>query len=378
MNASEPKLRVAGWPSRAMAAFTLVEVLVATAVLAMVLGILLGMTNAVSNQVRSAASRTESFRSARNAFESLTRQISQATLNTYWDYQYTGTGPSQVPTKYVRQSELRFISGPAADLTVTTEGEPVTHAIFFQAPLGQVDDTTLRPLDSLLNTWGYFVEHNTDAPYIPSFLSADKARKRFRLMELREPSENLTLYQYTSGLTTSGTAKRDGYVGKEWFTTPLKHKSNPNPSAVNAGPDEVGRFTRIVADNVIALVILPKLSKRDEESLKKDGKKFIVAPKYLYDSSKAGEDTGSDAMVNSKNQLPPLVEVSMIALDEPSGTRLEAMGGAGSLPLSEIFTDAANYDADLAGLEGFLNTHRLKYRTFSTDVQILASKWSTE
>jgi len=60
-------------------------------------------------------SRVEEFREARTAFEAVTRRVSQATLNSVWDYDN-----AQAPTKYNRQSDLHFVCGPA----VSTNGNP--------------------------------------------------------------------------------------------------------------------------------------------------------------------------------------------------------------------------------------------------------------
>jgi uncharacterized protein (TIGR02599 family) len=88
--------------------FTLVELIVAVGLLAIVLLLLASMTNSTASIWKLTSGKIEEFRSASNAFDSMTRRLSQATLNTYWDYD----SPT-APTKYFRHSELRFISGPA-------------------------------------------------------------------------------------------------------------------------------------------------------------------------------------------------------------------------------------------------------------------------
>ncbi len=113
--------------------FTLVEILVAMAVLALIMVMLLTITVQISDMWRKTTGKIEQFRSARDAFDSMSRRINQATLNTYWDYDDPIT-----PTRYVRQSELRFICGQ----TETLAGKPASpkrwamHGIFFQAPFG--------------------------------------------------------------------------------------------------------------------------------------------------------------------------------------------------------------------------------------------------
>src|SRR5688572_26589605 len=68
------------------AAFTLVELMVATAVIALLMVVLLQMTTQTTKTWRFTTEKVEKFQSARDGFESMTRRISQATLNTYWDY----------------------------------------------------------------------------------------------------------------------------------------------------------------------------------------------------------------------------------------------------------------------------------------------------
>ena len=138
--------------------------------------------------------------------------------------------------------------------------------VFFHAPLGQVDDkTSLGALDQLLNVWGYYVEI-TDNEKLPAFLSTRvPQRKRFRLMEFMQPSEKLSIYQYQD------TAK----YATNWFSNAL---STANPPV------------RVLAENIVALVILPRLSKADELLWMKSQKPVsskapILAPAYTYDTT---------------------------------------------------------------------------------------------
>ncbi len=141
---------------RNIVAFTLVELLVSTAIIALLMVILAQMTGQTSNTWHYTSSKAEQFRDARNAFDTMTRRISQATLNTYWDYD-----SYEKPTEFVRRSELRFICGPVQNGPIgpsLSYSDPVTskpvgpwrldtsgataprpsHGIFFQAPFGFV------------------------------------------------------------------------------------------------------------------------------------------------------------------------------------------------------------------------------------------------
>lgn len=344
---------------RTMAGFTLVELLASMAILAMLLLILLSITGATQRTWTYTTARIEQFREAREAFESMTRRISQATLNTYWDYD----NPAK-PARYLRQSELRFISGPNLVGNATSSPPRPLHAIFFQAPLGFVNPDQdpgapagLNLLPNLLNTWGFYIEFADDSQYRPSFIQST-ARYRFRLMEMMEPSESLTVYQYTSGLTASGSAANLSYTARTWFTVPLGSAAVPR---------------RAIAENVVALVLLPKLSKSDEKAYGYTD--ASLAPAYSYDST-AGE---SDPNLNSKNQLPPVVQLTMVVVDEASYQRFQgsstAMPDLGFIKLP-LFVDATKYSGDLQLFESNLQSKSLTYHVFSTNISIKAAKWS--
>lgn len=367
-------------PSRILhlinAGFTLIELMVSTATIALLLLILVTITEATRSTWISTTSRTEQFRGARTAFESMTRRLSQATLNTYWDYfdssgnaRTQQTASSFQPARYGRQSELRFISGQAATLGLPSGSCP-THAIFFQAPLGFVNDrTTYSRMENLLNTWGYFVQFGDDSLLRPAFVTPQLAplRSRFRLMEMMEPSDLQTLYK-----EELGAGGNTLYNLRTWYAAPSKL---PAPA-------------RVLAENVVALVLLPKLSPDDLKAGKyNDGS---LAPSYLYDSTGTGMSTVGDRNLNPKNQLPPVVQVTMVAVDEASFSRFQRNTTTlpAALGLSSLFkTVGDTSDATKAGLAKDLQTLQtnlqsskppLTYRVFSTNVSIKAAKWSRE
>ena len=346
-------------------AFTLTELLVSFAILTVILVLLASMTNLTASVWSNTGAKIEQFRAARDAFESLTDRLSQATLNTYWDYQYPNGDPTKPPTAYIRQSELRFIAGPAAPLL---SGTNPTHAIFFQAPLG----FTLSPasggsdykgLQDVLNTVGYFIQFGSDTALRPPFVTTPN-RWRFRLMEAMEPSNSLTLYNYTSGTNNST------YAAHTWFTNML---TSSTPS------------THVLAENVIALVFLPMLTSQDEQSLIASGTipastvpGTALAPNYTYDSTVSS----SNAALNSKNQLPPVVQVAMVAIDETSAARIQGTSTTmPSLVPSSLFTSAANLNGasgDLAALQNSLIQKHINFRVFISNVSsISGAKWSS-
>jgi uncharacterized protein (TIGR02599 family) len=325
-------------PLRSRAGFSILEVLVASAVLALLLVAMMSMTDQVQKTYRSTLGKAEQFREARVAFESITRRLSQATLNTYWDYDSPTT-----PTKYLRQSELRFLSGNASGLLsgVTPAISSTTHAVFFQAPFGFTSNSTYGGMESMVNTWGYFIEFGSDSALRPDPVNTAgvPVKYRFRLYEMMEPSETLSLYKYTGNSTASKT-----YTGRTWFTDAL---------------DKPNRSSRVLAENIVALIFRPL----DPASTPPD-----LTTNYTYDTA--------GSVANIRNQLPPYIEVTMVAIDEVSARRLETGATPPVLGLTGLFQTASSYDANLATLRTNLNDRKINYRIFTANVSIQGAKWS--
>jgi uncharacterized protein (TIGR02599 family) len=331
-------------PLRSRAGFSILEVLVASAVLALLLVAMLSMTDQVQKTYRSTLGKAEQFREARVAFESITRRLSQATLNTYWDYDSPTT-----PTKYLRQSELRFLSGNASGLLsgVTPAISSTTHAVFFQAPFGFTSNSTYGGMESMVNTWGYFIEFGSDSALRPDPVNTAgvPVKYRFRLYEMMEPSESLSLYKYTGNSTASKT-----YTGRTWFTDAL---------------DKPNRSSRVLAENIVALIFRPlepaTPPNTDPIDLTKD-------TNYTYDTA--------GSVANIRNQLPPYIEVTMVAIDEVSARRLENGATAPDFGLTGFFTQTSNYDQNLETLRTNLTDRKINYRIFTANVSIQGAKWS--
>ncbi len=234
--------------------FTLVEMIASTALIAVMAYILMSITQQAANTWRSSQAKVDQFRQARAAFEGITRRLSQATLNPHWDYQYAPDDlkKERPPIAYVRQSYLRFRSGPMDQLA--PGGSRPTHGVFFQAPLGDVDNDDYENLERLLNTTGYFLEVADERERAPGFLRDSLPPKiRSRLMELRKPAEKLAIYQLKAGQPDDN-----------WFQKTI---------------DEPARPVRVLAKNILTLVIQPTLSQAEEVARKAAGKK-ILCPKF--------------------------------------------------------------------------------------------------
>ena len=314
--------------------------MVAMVLFTMILLVIFTITQTTGKAWKDSRSKVDAFQGARQAFENITRSLSQATLNTYYDYfDSTGRAPRDPAyagaDHYGRQSELHFISGKAL-----VPGQ-VTHSVFFQTPAGYANDAQYQNMGTLLNACGYYVVRGPDTlrpPFLDSLPNAPANNTRFRLMQFLQPSEQLTVYNAPSDAS--------------WFKSPLAGNSPP-----------VEQLTA----NVIALVALPRLSTSDAAQ-----SGDLLSPDYEYDSRNAGSSGATQSLTH--NQLPALIEIIMVAIDEESARRLEEQNL--QLP-SALFTQAEMIEGDLARLEDFLNQNRLVYRAFRTMVPLRNSKWSS-
>jgi len=210
-------------------------------------------------------------------------------------------------------------------------------------------------------------------------------------MELMQPAESMSVYDLDpKGATT--------FAGDQlrWFRTAVTGASRP---------------VRSIAENVVGLIIWPKLAKGDE-SARLDQGRSPLSPNYIYDSSlltfksprfgtavspvylnegaklTSTTDLQDAAQINPKNQLPPIVQVTLIALDEQSAARLEDQPkGSAVEDLSKGLFEVAcspgtrsnqetRYDQDLQEMQQRMVKAGLTYRVFTSDVVIRAAKWS--
>ncbi|PTY02298.1 hypothetical protein DB346_09310 [Verrucomicrobia bacterium LW23] len=321
--------------------FSLVELMVAMAVISLIVVLVGAVVTNVERTWKQTSSRTNQFREARRAFETLNRRLAQATLNPYWDYidkdgklrpADDSVSAEFIPVKYARQSELRFYMGPAAALTAPhTGGRLVGQAVFFNAPVGKADAAALEGMSSLVNTVGYYLEACGDADMRPGTLSTAPDAVRYRLFEMVEPSENLTIYAKTS--------ENAGYNGKDWFTTPLANRT----------------CSHVLATNIVAFML-------EAEYPDATGALRRVAS---YDSAPV---TGTLNQPVEANNLPPSIRVTLVAVDEAAGRMIQDRG---------LVLPNAVDEATLKALEDMLTAQRLSFRKFQTSVRIGSAQWST-
>src|SRR6478735_2184091 len=75
---------IAGPHAAFLRAFTLVELLLSMTILSVLMVVVVNVIGIVQQQWTRANSKVTAFREARMAFDVITRNLSQATLNTYW------------------------------------------------------------------------------------------------------------------------------------------------------------------------------------------------------------------------------------------------------------------------------------------------------
>lgn len=342
-------------------AFSLVELLVSMSVLSVIMLVSAQFIGQMQETWTSNSARLEQFREARAAFETITQALRQATLNTYLTYEYNSgptptvpTSKSEAPRKYIRHSELQFVTGKAADLLGDSAEDTVTgHAVFFQAPMGISARAGYEGLQRLLCGRGYFVQYSSDAAYRPLHVQA--GRVRFRLWEYRPFSELNEVYSVTAG---------------EWFAKAAEATIKPDETA------EMPSQARPVAENIIALIISPQVSA--EDAAQRGTSTTWIAPNYAYDSAAVSGDTVNNVQ-GTQHLLPPTVVVTLVAIDERSAKRLAQANPGGGVPqiLPEgAFAKCEEFAADLAELEANLVRQRLNYRVFTTAVPMRNSKWN--
>jgi uncharacterized protein (TIGR02599 family) len=296
-------------------AFTLVEVLVSAVILALMVSLLSSAVSAALTSIQRTSAKVDQFAASRAAFGRMTATLSQATLNTYWDYD----SPT-APTAFQRVSDLHFL---------VERGRTGGQAVFFQAPLDR--SATNLPAGAL-NAVGYWVDFGKDDSWRPAHVTAQ--RSRYRLFQSIQPTHDLSVFEDTNA------AWRDGLTNL------------PAPGFP-------------IADNVLVLVIWPRLPASDDpegDSLTDD---------FLYDSR-----SGTPVQ---RAQLPPSLDVTMIVIDEKSAVRLEN----GQLPPEVIesalvgrFGSVSAHQSDLTAVSAALDAAGVGYMIFRAPVVLRESKWS--
>ena len=208
-------------------------------------------------------------------------------------------------------------------------------------------------------------------------------RKRLRLMEFSPTAEQNRIYDGAlrplvndRGLPTANS--RRWY--REAYSVTGAVQSAQEMIATESENAGSRAFTRPVAENILTLVISPQMPTVGEV-----GKiPFRIAPNYAFDSLMwespgASLDDSEFGPRGTQHVLPPVLKVTMVALDARSGERLSFDDSLRTSVISEVnglFTTAANYDQDIQTLTDNLNGRRLDYRIFTTSIPLKQARWS--
>ncbi|MBK8095110.1 MAG: Verru_Chthon cassette protein C [Verrucomicrobiaceae bacterium] len=372
--------------------FTLVELMVSVAILVILMLVVSNFIGLVQRTWVRANSNTSQFREARLAFDILTKNIGQATLNTYWQADTDISGDAGLGTviysadNFKRQSELQFVCGPsvggagaifAAGAATTYPG----HAVFFQAPLGITslvatpeNDTTANTqgMVNLLCGRGYWVEWGTDSFFRPAFLAQKNVpvRSRFRLMEYSPTAEQNRIYDEALRPITENS--------KQWFLSTDPDGGDAREQGVETEGETVATraFTRPVAENILTLIISPQTHSIGAGTTPTTA----IAPSYAYDSTAIVGPTAANPQ-GAQHLLPPLLKVTMVALDARGGETLSIPNNPIRDKLTDgmanLFTTATSYEDDLNNtLIPLLNENKIAYRVFTTTIALKQARWS--
>lgn len=372
--------------------FTLVELMVSVSILVILMLVVSNFIGLVQRTWVRSNSQVAQFREARIAFEHLSKTITQATLNAYWEAETEKVGKDNagqdimLANRFVRQSELQFVCGPTPSLlTGAVAASYPGHGVFFQAPLGMTSlvdpggGTDVANTENMVNLMcgrGYFVAWGDDVNFRPAFLAQLQGkvptRYRLRLMEYSPTAEQNLIYSPEYRPITAHS--------KQWFADALRQQ-------VSSGTEDAANraFTRPIAENILALIISPQ-----NHSFGATGAAATaIAPNYIHDSTllvNPGANRDSTSPQGTQHLMPPLLKVTMVALDHLAGQRLSENSGLRDEVLGEVgglFQTAANFQEDLegtreepSGLKSLLIQKKLNYRVFTTTLTLKQARWS--
>jgi len=351
--------------NRCRNSFTLLEMLVAMAVLGLLLAIIAAITQGTALAVHRASGKLSTYAEARSGFDTMNEKLAQATLNTYLDY-YDASGHLQtnrttfVPAMYGRVSNLQFVvkqnSNPVAAFNAIGSSSSTGYGqeVYFQSPSAYSTTAAYQSTQGLLNACGYYVQYCNNASFRPSLIASSKWR--YRLIQAIEPTDSLQVY--ADAISDNIT----GWIG----------------NIANTGPGAALAVDAIpLADNVIAMVVWPRLP------LGQDSAGTNLAPNYIYDSQNSPAPVlkaGVGVQSPQADQLPPIVQITMVVIDEASAARIDTQS-ATPPPVIESalqgkFISVSNYATDLAAVESSLSLSNIGFEVLNTSVVSRESKWS--
>ena len=356
---------------RRVGGFSLLEILVSVAVVG---GVLLVITSAMATMqntyVRTRA-RMDIYRSAHSAMETISRRVTMATLDARW--QVPPQSAESTDPDYERESDLHFYCGPVQGLPGIS-GDESGHAVFFQAPLGiddvMADDNSQmrhERLSQALNAWGYFVELHSDASQRPDFMAeaglARSPRLRFRLMEFRQPTDELSVFR----------AQPADPFGKPAisFGTSRQAVLSYTENAFMTDNEQRSR-TSVVAENIVAFLIRPVSGGTDPGN--QNLQRYALAPDMTYDT-RAFQYASTPINRLTRHVLPPAVEITLVAVAEEAWDRLGPQQAPFMMQqiksmVDNSFADFSSFDSNLQTLQRFLNQNKIEHRVLVQTVPL--------
>lgn len=339
-------------------AFTLVEVLVSMVILAMMMLIITTVISQAQRSWKAASSKVSQFREARLAFDTITRNLRQASIDTHrtflWGTATYSSDPLAPPSGSGRTAHLGIKFDAASRLVSGGGGaaELPGHAVIFQAPLGKTamgegSSVDISGLKNLLCTRGYFVQFGTDASFLPIGLASRlQAKYRYRLYEYQPNTENNTVYNVAGN--------------QEWATIELSDARNT---------------VRPLADNILMLGFAVSFASPAADSVPRlAGNSDEMSLEYGFNSYEAPEAA-------KRFRLPRYAHIFMIAMDEESAARLAQIHNTS--PPDSVRSSGATFTSpnqlfgqtgDLAKVRAYMDSQRLNYRIFNSAVLIVGSE----
>jgi uncharacterized protein (TIGR02599 family) len=359
-----------------LGAFTLVELLVTITILSLLMTLVAEVISRTQGVVSHAQARTESFQEARAALDTLTSNLSQASMDAVWAYHWN---TSINNSSFKRDSDQHFVLAPNSQLF--DSNHETSQAVFFQAPLGfagavtgssSAVSTQLDHARQLLNCWGYYIEFNNDLDHRPSFLSSGTAtlvnpeRRRFRLMEFRLPAEQSPLY--CMNLATANQS-----ASNQWFKGPFLDNSS------------LSDHSTPIAENVLAMILVPHSVVTEAQLIGDTQTQFLPEPDYSYNSRQFQWTPTNAKAQRTRHQLPAMVQVTLVVADETSYQKFESSQGNPNAAAATIrsifdskFTNHAEHQSDMASVENELNHLQLEYKIVTTSIALRGAKWITD
>ncbi len=356
--------------------FSLLEIVVSTAIVGIVLVAIGEAMSTMQNTWVRVRGKADMFRPLRTAADTMNRRLALATLESRWVTE-EDVASGRTTGALVRESDLHFVSGPALKLTgsgATLAG----HAVFFQAPFGvdaqrrsESAANSYDRLGHLLNAWGYFVEYGPEPGPRPAFLSETATgrrdeRRRFRLMEYRQPSEELALF--------AAGADRDGQPEIHLATSQAGVRKWIRPP-LEGGRDLLRRRVSVLAENIVAMVVRPLAGGTlDELGRTGSGAQYDLAQDMEYDSRRHQYDD-SALSGQMRHRLPPALEVTLVATSEEDWARMtppevEQLASEIRGIANGGFKNAEQYENDIRNLSKVLDKRRVEHRVLRSVVTL--------